>query len=65
MNGVISAIMGRRSVRAYTGEPVRREDLDAILECAGYAPFSGVTLGHPADGSPAAPPWRQSVVTVM
>jgi nitroreductase len=35
---LMQAIMGRRSVRSYTPEAVSREDLDAVLEAARWAP---------------------------
>jgi len=38
MNEVINAILARRSVRAFQGKQVRKEDLEAILKCATYAP---------------------------
>jgi nitroreductase len=38
MNEVIRAILARRSVRAFRAESIKTEDLDAILECASYAP---------------------------
>ena len=38
MNEVIKTILGRRSVRAFKDKQLKKEDLDAILECARYAP---------------------------
>ena len=38
MNEVIQTILGRRSVRAFKDKQLKKEDLDAILECARYAP---------------------------
>ena len=35
---VMEAILTRRSIRHYTGEPVSREDIDALLKAAVYAP---------------------------
>lgn len=37
-NQVIETIMARRSIRKYTGEPVKRETLQTILECGINAP---------------------------
>ncbi|NDV64400.1 nitroreductase [Bacteroides sp. 224] len=37
-NAVLEAIKNRRSVRTYTEQQVSKEDLDAILEAATYAP---------------------------
>lgn len=37
-SAVISTILTRRSVRAFTEEPVSEEDIDTILECAMAAP---------------------------
>ena len=42
-NEVLENIKARRSVRAYTGQQVLEEDLQAILEAATYAP-SGMHL---------------------
>lgn len=42
-NEVLENIKARRSVRAYTGQQVGKEDLQAILEAAAYAP-SGMHL---------------------
>ena len=38
MNDVINAILTRRSVRAFEDRQIKKEDLDAILKCAVYAP---------------------------
>jgi len=38
MNGVIRAILGRRSTRAFQDRHVREEDLEMILTCGAYAP---------------------------
>jgi nitroreductase len=38
MNEVIKSILSRRSVRAFKDKQIKKEDLDAILECACYAP---------------------------
>ena len=35
---VMEAILTRRSIRHYTGEPVSREDINALLKAAVYAP---------------------------
>ena len=43
INEVLEKIKARRSVRAYTGQQVSEEDLQAILEAATYAP-SGMHL---------------------
>lgn len=45
-NPAIETILTRRSVRAYTKEQIRDEDLRLILKCALYAP-SGANLQHP------------------
>jgi len=37
-NSVLAAIRERRSVRKYTGEPVSREECEAILEAGRWAP---------------------------
>ena len=42
-NEVLENIKARRSVRAYTGQQVLEEDLQAILEAATYAP-SGIEV---------------------
>ena len=38
MNEVISAILNRRCVRAYTNEPVSPQDVETILKCGIQAP---------------------------
>ena len=38
MNKVLEAIRNRRSIRKYLPEPLKREELDAILEAGFYAP---------------------------
>ncbi len=38
MNEIISAILARRSVRAFQDRQIKKEDLDVILTCASYAP---------------------------
>ena len=38
---VMEAIKGRRSVRSFTGDPVKEEDLQEILDAARYAPSAG------------------------
>ena len=40
-NNFLSLIKTRRSVRAYKGEPVPPEALDAVLEAGTYAPTGG------------------------
>ena len=42
-NEILENIKARRSVRAYTGQQVSEEDLQAVLEAATYAP-SGMHL---------------------
>lgn len=39
-NAVIDNILDRRSIRAYTEEPLTQEELDTLLECAVWAPSS-------------------------
>lgn len=43
MNTVIQTILNRRSCRSFTDEPVRKADIEVILECARSAP-SGMNL---------------------
>ena len=38
MNEILAAIMGRRSVRAYSAEPVKDGEMDAILQAGSFAP---------------------------
>jgi nitroreductase len=38
MNQVIEAILSRRSVRSFTDEPLKKEDLEIIAKAASYAP---------------------------
>lgn len=38
MNETLKTLLGRRSIRRYLPEPVRKEDLDAIVEAGIYAP---------------------------
>ena len=45
-NEVLENIKARRSVRAYTGQQVLEEDLQAILEAATYAPSGLQERGH-------------------
>lgn len=40
MNEVIKAILNRRTVRAFTDEPLKREQLEIIAECGCWAPSS-------------------------
>lgn len=44
MNPVLEAIKTRKSIRVYKPDPVRREDLEAILDAGGRAP-AGLTMG--------------------
>ncbi|QOS69819.1 nitroreductase [Eggerthella guodeyinii] len=37
-NAVIDAILSRRSIRAFSDEPIAREDLEAIVACGQWAP---------------------------
>lgn len=37
-NETIESILNRRSIRAYTAEPLTQEELDTVLECAVWAP---------------------------
>ncbi len=37
-NEVIQAILNRRSIRAYTDQPLTREELETVLECGLWAP---------------------------
>ena len=46
-NEILENIKARRSVRAYTGQQVSEEDLQAVLEAATYAP-SGDASGDMA-----------------
>jgi len=43
MNEVIATLLARRSVRLFKDEKIGKEDLDAILECAVYAPSANNT----------------------
>ena len=43
-NEVLENIKARRSVRAYTGQQVLEEDLQAILEAATYAPSGNMAF---------------------
>ena len=38
MNGVIKALMERRSIRKYKSEPIDEKELEAIITCGLYAP---------------------------
>ena len=42
-NAVIDNILSRRSIRAFTDEPLTREELETVLECAIWAP-SGMNM---------------------
>ncbi len=37
-HAAVAAILGRRSIRKYTSQPVEREKIDLLLECACAAP---------------------------
>jgi len=52
MSSIMSSILNRRSIRAYTSKPIDRNDIIKILTAASWAP-SGNNLQ----------PWRFSVVT--
>ena len=52
MNPVIDAIMNRRSIRKYTDQPVKREDIETVLKAGIYAPTGG-----------DAEPWHFGVLT--
>ena len=41
MNTVIQCLHDRKSVRAYTGQDIREEDVQTILKAAGQAPTAG------------------------
>jgi nitroreductase len=42
MNEVLRAIFERRSIRKYTGEPVKkREDIEQVMQAGLYAPTGG------------------------
>ncbi|HUI70779.1 MAG TPA: nitroreductase family protein [Spirochaetia bacterium] len=43
MNEVMRTIVERRSVRAFTDQPIKKADVDSILECARYAPSANNT----------------------
>lgn len=38
MNDFVKTLLTRRSVRAFKGDPVSREDLETLMEAAAYAP---------------------------
>lgn len=47
MSELIDIIKKRRSIRAYTGEQIKQEELDIILEAGTYAPSAaGMQLWH-------------------
>lgn len=52
MNETIQVLLSRRSVRAYTSEPVARADLDTLVQCGQYA---ATAMGFQ--------PWHFTVVT--
>lgn len=52
LNNVLTVIHERKSVRSYTGEPARKEDIDKLLRAAMAAPTAMHML-----------PWRFIVVT--
>ena len=41
MNAIIQSLLKRKSVRAYTGQAIPEEDVQAILEAAAQAPTAG------------------------
>jgi len=43
MNSQIQAIVGRRSIRKYTGEPVTDQEVQSLLEAAMSAPSAMAT----------------------
>ena len=52
MNEVIRTILERRSIRKYTDQPVKKEDIELILQAGIYAPTGG-----------DAEPWHFGVLT--
>ena len=52
MNDVLRAIMERRSIRKYSDRPVKREDIETVLQAGLYAPTGG-----------DAEPWHFGVLT--
>ena len=38
MNETMKTLLGRRSIRSFRPEPLKKEDLDAIVEAGLYAP---------------------------
>ncbi len=52
MNDVLGAIMERRSIRKYSDRPVKREDIETVLQAGLYAPTGG-----------DAEPWHFGVLT--
>ena len=38
MNEAMNVLLGRRSIRSYRPEPLKKEDLDAIVKAGLYAP---------------------------
>jgi nitroreductase len=52
MNEVLRAIFERRSIRKYTGEPVKRGDIELVLQAGLHAPTGG-----------DAEPWHFGVMT--
>ncbi len=52
MNEVMRAILERRSIRKYTDQPVRREDIELVLQAGIHAPTGG-----------DAEPWHFGVLT--
>lgn len=54
MNETLKILKERRSIRSFRPEPVREEDLNAILEAGIYAPLREKSPEHQA-GSGAGP----------
>ena len=52
MNDVIRTILERRSIRKYSDQPVKREDIELVLQAALHAPTGG-----------DAEPWHFGVLT--
>ena len=46
MNEVLKVLKERRSIRAFRPEPLKKEDLDAIVEAGLYAPSAKLSLIH-------------------
>ena len=50
MNEVLKVLKERRSIRAFRPEPLKKEDLDAIVEAGLYAPLCQESPEHQAGG---------------